>query len=95
MSTDHTRPTTLSAAIAALLEVAASAGVPQDDARAEAESLADRIGVLHRGELLSLEPDRELKRRYGATTLEEAFFAATGRTLEDEVDDSDEREVFA
>ena len=43
MSTDHTRPTTLSAAIAALLEVAASAGVPQDVARAEAESLAATV----------------------------------------------------
>jgi ABC-2 type transport system ATP-binding protein len=63
---------------------------------AEAEALADRIGVLHRGELLLLEPVGELKRRYGAATLEEAFFAATGRTFEDEVDDDDdEREVFA
>ncbi len=35
--------------------------------------------------------------RYGASTLEEAFFAATGRTFEDEGgdDDDDEREVFA
>ncbi|KAB7745267.1 AAA family ATPase [Nostocoides sp. F2B08] len=43
MSTDHTRPTTLSAALAALLEVAASAGVSQDVARAEAESLAATV----------------------------------------------------
>jgi AAA+ superfamily predicted ATPase len=43
MSTDRTRPTTLSAAIAALLEVAAAAGVPQDVARAEAESLAATV----------------------------------------------------
>ena len=62
---------------------------------AEAEALADRIGVLDRGELLSLEPVEELKRRYGAATLEEAFFAATGRTFEDESDEDDEREVFA
>ena len=61
----------------------------------EAEGLADRIGVLDRGELLVLEPAEELKRRYGAATLEEAFFAATGRTFEDEVEDDDEREVFA
>ena len=35
--------------------------------------------------------------RYGATTLEEAFFAATGRGFEDEAatSDDDEREVFA
>ena len=64
---------------------------------AEAEALADRVGILDRGELLALEPADELKRRYGAETLEEAFFAATGRTFEDEVeeDDDDEREVFA
>jgi ABC-2 type transport system ATP-binding protein len=65
---------------------------------AEAEVLADRIGVLDRGELLALEPVDELKARYGASTLEEAFFAATGRTFEDEAGDEeedDEREVFA
>jgi len=65
---------------------------------AEAEVLADRIGVLDRGELLALEPVDQLMARYGASTLEEAFFAATGRTFEDEGgddDDDDEREVFA
>ena len=65
---------------------------------AEAEVLADRIGVLDRGELLALEPVDELMARYGASTLEEAFFAATGRTFEDEGGDDeedDEREVFA
>jgi ABC-2 type transport system ATP-binding protein len=62
---------------------------------AEAETLADRIGILDRGELLVLEPADELKRRYGASTLEEAFFAATGRTLEDEdsEDDADREEL--
>jgi ABC-2 type transport system ATP-binding protein len=65
---------------------------------AEAEVLADRIGVLDRGELLALEPVAELLARYGASTLEEAFFAATGKTIEDEGgddDDDDDREVFA
>ena len=48
------------------------------------------------GTLLALEPADELKRRYGADTLEEAFFAATGREFEDEGDDDDDdREVFA
>ena len=63
----------------------------------EAEGLADRIGILDRGELLVLEPGDDLKRRYGKSTLEEAFFAATGRTFEDEApeDDDEEREVFA
>src|SRR5450759_2120912 len=51
----------------------------------EAEQLADRVGILHRGELLCLAPPDELKHRYQAETLEEAFFAATGIALgEDE-----------
>ncbi len=63
---------------------------------AEAEVLADRIGVLDRGELLALEAVPELTSRYGAATLEEAFFVATGRSFEDEGgDEDDEREVFA
>ena len=63
---------------------------------AEAEALADRVGLLDRGELLFLEPVTDVKRRYGVQTLEEAFFAATGRTFEEETDEDDEyREVFA
>ena len=63
---------------------------------AEAETLADGIGILDRGRLLALEPADDLRRRYDAATLEAAFLAATGRTFEDEVDDKDDdREVFA
>jgi ABC-2 type transport system ATP-binding protein len=63
---------------------------------AEAEALADRVGLLDRGELLFLEPVTDVKCRYGVQTLEEAFFAATGRTFEEETDEDDEyREVFA
>ena len=51
---------------------------------AEAETLADRIGILDRGELLCLEPADEIKQRYGVETLEEAFFASTGKSFEDE-----------
>jgi ABC-2 type transport system ATP-binding protein len=61
----------------------------------EAENLAERVGILDRGRLLMLEPADELKRRYGAETLEEAFFAATGREFEAEEDEDDDREVFA
>jgi ABC-2 type transport system ATP-binding protein len=61
----------------------------------EAEMLAERIGILDRGKLLALEPAEALKRRYDAETLEEAFFAATGREFEAEGDDDDDREVFA
>ena len=62
----------------------------------EAEDLADRIGLLDAGELLFIEPVEDVKERYGVATLEEAFFAATGRTYEDErTEDDEEREVFA
>jgi ABC-2 type transport system ATP-binding protein len=50
----------------------------------EAEQLAERVGILDRGRLIELAPADELKRRYGAETLEEAFFAATGKAFEDE-----------
>jgi ABC-2 type transport system ATP-binding protein len=62
---------------------------------AEAEALSDRVGLLDRGELLFLEPTADVKRRYRVQTLEEAFFAATGRAFEEEHDEDDEyREVF-
>src|SRR5439155_987154 len=48
----------------------------------EAEMLADRVGLLDRGQLLFLEPVDEVKERFGVETLEEAFFAATGRSFE-------------
>jgi ABC-2 type transport system ATP-binding protein len=60
---------------------------------AEAEALADRVGILDGGELLCLDTVPEVLRRYGAESLEEAFFAATGSELVEE--DDDEREVFA
>ncbi|HEX6789473.1 MAG TPA: ABC transporter ATP-binding protein [Gaiellaceae bacterium] len=62
---------------------------------AEAEALADRVGLLDRGELLFLEPVADVKRRYGVETLEQAFFAATGRVFaEEEHEDDEYREVF-
>jgi ABC-2 type transport system ATP-binding protein len=62
----------------------------------EAEQLADRVGLLDRGGLLFLEPVQAVKRRYHVATLEDAFFAATGREYEDERSEEDEeREVFA
>ena len=64
---------------------------------AEAEVLSDRVGILDRGRLLFLEPVEDVKARFGVDTLEEAFFAATGREFEAEDGDEDdeEREVFA
>ena len=61
----------------------------------EAEALASRVGILDRGRLLALEPADDLRHRYEAETLEEAFFAATGRAFEHEEDEDDDREVFA
>jgi ABC-2 type transport system ATP-binding protein len=55
----------------------------------EAEELAERVGILDRGRLIELAPAAELKRKYDAETLEEAFFAATGKAFEDEEDEDD------
>jgi ABC-2 type transport system ATP-binding protein len=57
---------------------------------AEAETLADRVGILDAGKLIALGTADELKREYGCGTLEDAFFAATGKTLEDEAEGDDE-----
>jgi ABC-2 type transport system ATP-binding protein len=54
---------------------------------AEAGSLAERVGILHAGRLLALEPPGEMLNRYRANTLEDAFMTATGRTLEDEAEE--------
>jgi ABC-2 type transport system ATP-binding protein len=61
----------------------------------EAEVLADRVGILDRGRLIALDPAEVLKEQFDAETLEEAFFAATGRTFEEEEDEDAERGVFA
>ena len=63
----------------------------------EAEELADRVGILDRGELLFLETVPEILQRYGVESLEQAFFAATGREFESETDEEEdeERGVFA
>src|SRR5256885_2090017 len=62
----------------------------------EAETLADRVGILDRGELLFLEPVEDVKERFNVDTIEEAFFVATGRSFEEEQSEEDkEREVFA
>src|SRR6059058_6168268 len=61
----------------------------------EAEILADRVGILDRGRLIALDPAEVLKEQYEVETLEEAFFAATGRTFEEEHDEDAERGVFA
>jgi ABC-2 type transport system ATP-binding protein len=59
---------------------------------AEAEALADRIGILDRGRLVALDTPEAIKAAYGAETIEEAFFAATGRSIDDEDDEDRVRE---
>jgi ABC-2 type transport system ATP-binding protein len=59
---------------------------------AEAETLAERVGILHAGRLLALEAPEDLVRRYRVATLEDAFFTATGIALEE---DQEKEEVPA
>ena len=51
---------------------------------AEAETLAERVGILHAGRLLALEPTGNLIDRYDASTLEDAFFTATGIAFDED-----------
>jgi ABC-2 type transport system ATP-binding protein len=50
----------------------------------EAQALADRVGILADGKLIALGTVDALTARYGVETLEQAFFAATGRALGDD-----------
>ncbi len=56
---------------------------------AEAEALADRVGILHGGRLLVLDTAAALRARYAARTLEDAFLAATGAVLDEECSDEE------
>ena len=60
---------------------------------AEAEVLADRIGILDNGRLICLDTAADLRERFGADTLEQAFLNATGRSFEDEGVDDDVKEA--
>jgi ABC-2 type transport system ATP-binding protein len=53
----------------------------------EAETLAERVGILDQGSLLVLDEPDALKAKYGASDLEEAFFTATGKTLTEDVEE--------
>ncbi len=55
----------------------------------EAAALADRVGIIHAGRLLSLAPTAELLTLYGAEDLNQAFFIATGRELNEDNEDDD------
>jgi ABC-2 type transport system ATP-binding protein len=55
---------------------------------AEAEALADRVGILDQGRLLALDAPAKIRARYKATSLEDAFLNATGRAFEDEQEEA-------
>ncbi len=57
---------------------------------AEAETMADRVGILHHGRLLCLDTPAEIIARYGGGSLEQAFLEATGTSFEDEGDPLEE-----
>ena len=52
---------------------------------AEAETLAERVGILDGGRLLVLDTPDAIKERYGVATLEDAFFAATGHARDERI----------
>jgi ABC-type multidrug transport system ATPase subunit len=47
----------------------------------EVEALADRVGIIDNGKLITIGSPNELKQRHGATNLEEVFIALTGRKI--------------
>ncbi len=63
---------------------------------AEAEALCDRVAIVDKGKLVALDTVDGLKRRFGAEmdatdpTLEDIFIHLTGRSLEDDEEESDE-----
>ena len=56
---------------------------------AEADALAERVGILHDGRLLGLGTTEQILARFGARDLEAAFFAATGAAIEEEREDAE------
>ena len=56
----------------------------------EAEVLSERIGILEQGRLLNLAPVDELLSDFGADSVEAVFLAATGRSVEDDWEESEQ-----
>jgi ABC-2 type transport system ATP-binding protein len=56
----------------------------------EAEALAERVGILDEGRLVCLASVPVILATYEAETLEQAFFAATGRPFQDEQQEEEE-----
>jgi ABC-2 type transport system ATP-binding protein len=56
----------------------------------EAAALADRVGILDEGRLVCLATVEVILATYEAETLEQAFFAATGRPFDDEQEEKED-----
>ncbi|MBI3522067.1 MAG: ABC transporter ATP-binding protein [Chloroflexi bacterium] len=56
----------------------------------EAERLADRIGVLHRGRLVAEGSGEQLRARFGGNDLESVFMTITGRRIEEAANEATE-----
>lgn len=56
----------------------------------EAEKLCDRIAIINKGSLIALDTPKGLKRKTGASTMEEVFFRYTGTEWEDALADEDD-----
>jgi ABC-2 type transport system ATP-binding protein len=56
---------------------------------AEADALAERVGILHDGRMLALGTTSEILARFGAADLEAAFFAATGAAIDEQREDAE------
>jgi ABC-2 type transport system ATP-binding protein len=59
----------------------------------EAEILSERVGILEQGRLLHLAPVDELLAGFGADSVEEVFLSATGRSVEDDWEETEQLEV--
>src|SRR5918994_863666 len=64
-------------------------GMPIRETRRRIPEILERVGF-PKARLIELGSADELKRKHGAKTLEEAFFAATGKAFEDELPEEDE-----
>ncbi|MDQ6748704.1 MAG: ATP-binding cassette domain-containing protein, partial [Candidatus Dormibacteraeota bacterium] len=62
----------------------------------EAEALADRVLIIDRGRILADGTPAELRKRHGkrgeTTTLEDVFMRLTGKRLDDDTENDDEKE---
>jgi len=51
----------------------------------EIDELADTVAIMDKGKILEIGKKEDLKRKYGATKIEDVFLELTGRDLRDEI----------